>query len=240
MLLSGKPGPEFACLEILQRAQAAANGFGGQTSLAVQLAQKICGWTIILLRIAVHAAGNQVTVGIAPAGRSRHNVIQAVRAVGDPAEAIKADATLARVDELAQGARAHEIHVLEDGGEGQLDAIAGSDPVGAQGADFAWQAHFHDVADVAAFDQTQSSFMNQTANREPHALARNSQIVGQPWNRKAKAHLALKAAVAQQMRINGAVEDREIEARREKVLEIFPHLYTIDFFGFYSFVLRRN
>src|SRR5262249_17282946 len=145
------------------------------------------------------------------------------------AQTIKAHATLARMDVLAQGARAHEIHLFEDGCGAQLVPTAGSSSVDAGRADFSRQPHLHDVADVAAFDQTQSTFVHQAANRLSHAFARNGHIVGQPYDRKAQAGLAFEAAVPEQMRIDHAVEDRQVELRGEKVLEFLPHLYSVEF-----------
>src|SRR6266478_1204232 len=92
-----------------------------------------------------------------------------------------------------------------------------------RGADFTRQPHRDQVAEVAAFDQAQSSFMDQTAHRRAHAFAPNAHIVGEPQNRKAKTGLALEAAVAEKMRIDRAVEDREFEPRRENVFEFFTH-----------------
>jgi len=72
--------------------------------------------------------------------------------------------------------------------------------------------------------------------RLPDASGRNAHIVGEPQNRKAQPGFALEAAVAKQMRIDRAVEDRELEPRRENVFQFFAHFYNIDFFVFHGFV----
>jgi hypothetical protein len=103
-----------------------------------------------------------------------------------------------------------------------------------------WQANVHHVADVAAFDQAQSSDVDQAAHRLPRASAGNAQIVGQPDNRKAQAKLALEAGVAQEMGVDRTVEDRKFEAGRENVFQLFPHFDTIEFLGFHRVDLFWN
>jgi hypothetical protein len=69
------------------------------------------------------------------------------------------------------------------------------------------QDNVHHVTDVAAFDQAQSSVVDQAAYTFPGAPAGNAQIAGQPDNRKAQPELALEAGVAEQMGVDRAVED---------------------------------
>jgi len=54
--------------------------------------------------------------------------------------------------------------------------------VGVRGAKLLWQANVDHMTDVAAFDQVQSSDVNQAADRLPGAPAGNAQIAGQPNN----------------------------------------------------------
>jgi len=213
--------PELACGQVLEGAKACAEILGRQAALAVEFAQKIFGRAIALLRVAVQAAGDQIAVGVAPTRRLRHDVIQTVDPAGDLPQTVKANAAFAGVDGLAQVTGSHEIRLDEV--DERLGLGGGSGSVDARGADFTRQPHLHQVAEVAAFDQAQSSFMDQPAHRRAHAFAPNAHIVGEPQNRKAKTGLALEAAVPKKMRIDRAVEDREFEARRENVFQFFAH-----------------
>src|SRR5207245_7335560 len=135
--------PQLAGRQRLHSAKACAEFLGRQAPLAVQSAQKICGRVIPLLRIAVQATGNHVAVRIAPRRREWHHVVQAMGSAGDPAQAIKAQATLARVDGLAQRARSQEIELVHVGRATQLappctergERAAGSGSASERGSD---------------------------------------------------------------------------------------------------------
>jgi len=46
-----------------------------------------------------------------------------------------------------------------------------------------------------------------------------------------EAQLAFETTVAEEMRIDGTVDDREREARNEEVFELFPHLFGVGLFA---------
>src|SRR6266581_383547 len=93
--------PQLACRERLHGEQACAEVLGRQAPLAVEPAQKILGRKVLLPRVAIQAAGDQVAGRVASRLRDRHHMIQAVGPAGGPAQTVKAHASFARVDGLA-------------------------------------------------------------------------------------------------------------------------------------------
>jgi hypothetical protein len=93
--------------------EAAAQLVVAQAVLAIERSEKLLGGAFPLLRVAIHAARDEVAVGVAAGLRARHNVVNAAPARCDWAQTIKAAAVLAGVDGLAQGPRSQEILLLE-------------------------------------------------------------------------------------------------------------------------------
>ena len=83
-------------------AEAASEFDGSQAALAVEPAEKIVSGSLPLVRVAFQTAGDEVAVGIAPQVDARHDVIEALHAFVEAAEAVKAEAALAGVDGLAE------------------------------------------------------------------------------------------------------------------------------------------
>jgi len=94
---------KLACRDRVHGEQACTEVLGRQAPFAVEPAQKIVGRKVLLPRVAIQAAGDQVAVRIAPGLHPRHDVVQAVGAAGSQAQTVKAHAAFARVDGLAQG-----------------------------------------------------------------------------------------------------------------------------------------
>ena len=57
---------------------------------------------------------------------------------------------------------------------------------------------------------------------------------GRPGHGEAELELAFETAVAEEMRIDGAVGDGQAQAREEKVLELYPKMLDIQFFAFHG------
>ena len=184
----------------------------------------------------MHAARDEIAVGIGPALGDGDDMIEAVVAGGSLAKTIEAEAGFAGVDGQAQRTRSPEVEPFEIGAAGG-HRTGGCGWAGVRGAKLLWQANVDHVTDVAAFDQVQSSDVNQAAHTLPRAPAGNVQIGGQPNNREAQPELALEAGVAEQMKVDGTVEDGKFEAGRENVFQLFPHFDTIEFFEVHWFVL---
>src|SRR5712691_742000 len=110
---------ELAGGEVVQGAEAAGDLVVAQAVLAIERSEKLFGGAFPLLRVAIQAARDEVTVGVAAGLRARHNVVDAPPFTSDGAQTIKAAALLAGVDGLAQGPRSQEILLLEvDSGVG--------------------------------------------------------------------------------------------------------------------------
>src|SRR5260370_36307054 len=59
-------------------------------------------------------------------------------------------------------------------------------------------------------------------------------IASHAHKRKLEAEFSFQAAVAQEMRIDGALDDREAQARGELVFQLFPDKFSVRFFGFHG------
>ncbi|MCU1315775.1 MAG: hypothetical protein JWN63_1097 [Candidatus Acidoferrum typicum] len=105
---------------------------------------------------------------------------------------------------------------------------AGRDASGAEGANLLGQAHLDHVTGFAAFDQAQSALVDEAGT------TRN------PGNGKAEAGLPFEATVPQKRRIDGAVDDREAQARDEKILELFPDVFGVGLFVFHRQIQSGN
>src|SRR3989442_2976179 len=154
ILLSGKPWPKLACREGLHGEQACAEVLGRQAPLAVEPAQKILSRKVLLPGVAIQAAGDQVAVRIASRLGDRHHMIQAVGPAGGPAQTVKAHATIARVDGLAQGRSSQEIQLVQVDPAGQLVAAARSRSAAPPRADLPRRPHLPPMIHVAPLDLT--------------------------------------------------------------------------------------
>jgi hypothetical protein len=85
-------------------------------ALAVEPTEKIDGGALPFLRVAFEAGGDEVAVGIAPELHARHDMVEAAQAASEPTQAVKTEATLARMDDLAELLGLQEIGLLEVGG----------------------------------------------------------------------------------------------------------------------------
>jgi hypothetical protein len=94
---SGQGRAELAGGEGVEGAEAGGEFGSGEAALAVEAAEKIGGGGFPFLRVAFHATGDQVAVGIAPRARLRHDVVQALDRRRGAAQAIEALVALARV-----------------------------------------------------------------------------------------------------------------------------------------------
>lgn len=179
----------------------------------------------------IPAAGDQVAIGIAAELHARNDVVEALHPDGDPAKAIKAEAALARVDGLAERASFHEIYFFEVGRATEAaQRHAGDNTAGANGANFLRQTRLDEVAGFGALNQAQDALLDEAAHRLAHRSVREVEIAGHRENRESHAALPIEAAVPDQMRIDGAVDDREVQARGENIFQLLPDLFSVYFF----------
>jgi len=106
-------GPQLACGESLQGAEARVELLRRQAPLTVERAQKIADRTVGFARVAFNTAGNQVAVGIAPEAYAGHDVVEALQFTGSPAKAVKASAAFAIVNGFAERPGFPEIFGFE-------------------------------------------------------------------------------------------------------------------------------
>jgi hypothetical protein len=106
----------------------------------------------------------------------------------------------------------------------------GGNDIGAEGANLLRQADHDYVTDLVAFDQAQDAEIEQAPRRATGGHGTETDTAGEPGNGKTEAEPPFEAAVAQEMRIDGALDDREAQAQDEKVLELFPEVFGVGFF----------
>jgi len=105
---------------------------------------------------------------------------------------------------------------------------------GAKAANLIGQAHVNNVAGFAATDEAEHTEDDEAADRFTHGAGADANAAGEPGHGEAELELAFETAVADEMRIDGAVGDGQAQAREEKVLELFPKMLDIQFFAFHG------
>ena len=105
-------------------------------------------------------------------------------------------------------------------------------------AHFIGEAHFDDVAGLAAMDQAKRAQGDEAADRFADGAGANTNAACQPRHGAVELELAFETGVAEEIRIDGAVGDGEAEARVENVFELFPEERRIWFFTFHDLILR--
>lgn len=165
-------------------------------------------------------------------------MVEALHLGGEAAEAVKTPAVLAEVDRLAKGLGLQEIGFLKIIRRGQRGEILGFNLLGAASEDFARQAHFDNVACLAALNQAQNALAEEAAQALTGGADGKPCTLGEPAHRKVEAELSLEAAVPEKMKIDRAVDDGKAKARDKKVLDLFAHEFSVGFFGFHDLILE--
>jgi hypothetical protein len=127
---------------------------------------------------------------------------------------VEALVALAGVDGIAQRLVLHEVHALEIHRRAGAGAFffgggAACDAVQPRGGNLVGQPHLHDVPGFAALDHAQSVVGDETAHGLAHRICRETDIASHAHNRKLDAEFSFQAAVPDEMRIDGALDDRE-------------------------------
>ena len=178
---------ELAGGEGVEGAEAGGEFGGGQAAFAVEPAEEITGGAFPFLRIAFETTRDEVAAGMpAPAGE-RHHVVEAPNQRSQPAQTIKAEAALPRVNRLAQCLGFQEIHLLKAGRVRLPGEAAGSDSIVMDPANLLGQTHLDDVTGFAAFHQAQCPLLDEAAHRFARGFIREPDTTGDPGNRKADA-----------------------------------------------------
>jgi hypothetical protein len=191
------------------------------------------------LRVALDTAGNQVAVGIAAELDPRHDVIEAPPRRGSAAEAVEAEPPLAGVDGLAERASLQEVCTLEiegrrrSGRDGRGAAGGDRGATRARSGDLARQADLNEMAGFGAFHEAQNTESRETADGFAHGSSGDADGAGEPLNGEAKARLCFEAAMAQEMGIDGPVEDGKAQPGNQNIFHLLPDLHGVDRFKFH-------
>jgi len=143
----------------------------------------------------------------------RDDMVDGAYEDGKAAQTVKAEATLARVDGLAQGLVFEEIGVRNASGKRQPGRAADGGDIGADGANLLRQADHNHVTDLVAFDQAQDAKIEEASQGAARGHGTEADTASEPGNGETEAGPPFEAAVAQEMRIDGALGDREAQAR---------------------------
>jgi hypothetical protein len=249
---------ELAGGEGIEGAEACVEFGGGQALLAIERAEKVGGGTFAFLGIAFEAAGNQVAVGVAAGLDAWHHVIEALDARVNALETVKTVAAFAEVDGLAQGSRFEEVQPFQVnrsvqadgrkwvserisiGGRGRAGGVAQGDGAGIRGGNLIGQAHLEDVAGFAALDEAERAEDGEAAHGFAHGAGADAESASDPGHGAVELEPAFEAGVAEEIEIDGAVGEGQAQARVEKVRELYPEKFEVQFFGFHDWILKRK
>jgi hypothetical protein len=173
-------------------------------------------------------------------------VVEALDAGVGAAQTIKTMTAFAEVDGLAQGAGLEEIEFFQVEGVRLAGAAAAGDgarhggQAGAKTANFIGEEHVNDVAGFAATDEAERTEDNEAADRFTHGAGADADAAGEPGHGEVELEPAFETAVAEEMRIDGAVGDGQAQPGEENVLELFPKMLEIQFFAFHGGSLKRS
>ena len=93
---------EIAGAEGFEGAEARGEPAGGETTFAEEAAQEVCGGLVCFARITLDTAGDKVAIGVAAGVHLRDDMVQALRAFFQAAEAVEASVALTGKDGPAQ------------------------------------------------------------------------------------------------------------------------------------------
>lgn len=196
----------------------------------VEGAEIVGGGVFLLGGVALHAATDEVAVGIASPFHARHDVVEALHADGDAAKAIEALAAFTVVDGLTERARLHEVQFFEIGRAAHgAQGKAGRHGAAAETANFSGQARLNEMTLLGALDQAQDSMFDEAAHGLAHRSVGEIKIASYLENGKADGAVPFETAVAHQMKIDGAVHDGEVQMRRENIVELLPEKFRVWF-----------
>jgi hypothetical protein len=108
------------------------------------------------------------------------------------------------------------------GGAADSDGARLGGQAGAKAANLIRQEHVNDVASFAATDEAERTEDDEAADGFTHGAGADADAAGKPGHGEVELVPAFEAAVADEMRIDGAVGDGEVEEREEEVLALYP------------------
>jgi hypothetical protein len=105
---------------------------------------------------------------------------------------------------------------------------------GAKAANLIGEEHFNDVAEFAATDEAERTEDDEAADGFTYGAGADADTAGEPGHGKAELEPAFETAVADEMRIDGAVGDGQAQPGEEEVLELNPEMLDVQFFAFHG------
>jgi hypothetical protein len=212
----------------------AGGEFGvGDAAVAVEPAEEVFGGGLALFRVAIATARDKVAVGVAPRLGLRDDMVDGAYEDSKVAQAVKAEATLARVDGPAQSLVFEEIGVRDARSERQPGRAADSVDIGTDGANLLGQTDHDHVTDLVAFDQSQDAEIEEASQRAARGHGAEADTAGEPGNGKTEAEPPFEAAVAEEMTIDRAVDDGQAQPGNEQVVDLLPDLCGVGDFVFH-------
>ena len=85
----------------------------------------------------------------------------------------------------------------------------------------------------AAFDEAQDTLRDEAAHGPANGVVGETRTTSEPEDGKLEPKVSLEAAVAEEMRVDRAVGGGQAETRDQEVLELFPHVFGVGFFGWH-------
>jgi hypothetical protein len=161
-------------------------------------------------------------------------MVEAAHEGRKPSLAIKTTATFAGMDGPAQRPVFPEVQLLEVAAASDTQGAAGN-AADAGGPNLLGHAHLDQVTCCAAFHQPQDTARDQPAHRPPHRRMAETSATREPGNGESDPKLSLEAAMAEEMRIDGAVDRGQAQTRHKQVLDLLAHLFSVGFFVFHGF-----
>jgi hypothetical protein len=218
---------QLAGREGVQRPKPPGEFASRQLALAEERPEKIVGAAGTFLRVAVPAAGDEITVRIVARLRARHDVVDTLHPRRELAQTIETTPALPRMDGMAQNFGVKEVLLLEvDPGNGR-DCVVGRGLPSEASENLFGQAHFRNMTRRAAFNQTQQAVVDEFAQGLPRRVPGHADTTGQPANGKPKLPLSFQAAMPQKVAIGGVVGGRQAQSRHEFVFQLSPNEFRI-------------
>lgn len=252
-------GAELAGGEGVEGAEAGFELEGGEGAFAVEPTEEIANGCCALLGVALDAGRDEVAVGIAAEAGARDDVVEALLGLGEAAETVKAAATLAGVDGLAESPGLQEVDAVKVERAGlraayrrrkrRRDGIACACATReggwfAAGRNLGGQEHLDEVAVTIALNEAQSAQCQEAAEGFAGWSGGEADAAGEPLNGKVEAGFSFEAGVAQEIGIDRAVEYGQAQPRDKRVFHLLPDFGSVGggighFVGHVIFLERR-
>lgn len=90
------------------------------------------------------------------------------------------------------------------------------------------------MAGFAAFDEAQGAVGNKAAHGLARGPAGDVDCSSDPENGKPQPEFSFKAAVAEEMRVDGAVEHGHSQPREDEVFHLLPNMFSVGLFSIHG------